>query len=178
MSTLPLLTLIAVVSADGFISTGTGVPWRLPRDQEHFRAATRGQWLLLGRRTYEEMLGWFKDHRPLVLTHRSDFTPPCGHRVSSVAEALHLAGAEGARELFVCGGGDAYAAAMPHADRLLLTHVDAALGGGVPFPKIDPALWQMTEREDFPADAMHAHGMRFASYERRGATRTAPAAQL
>lgn len=167
MSTRPLLILIAVVSADGYISAGTGVPWRLPRDQEHFRATTRGQWLLVGRRTYEEMLGWFKDHRPLVLTRNSDYIPPCGERISSVEEALNLAGTGGARELFVCGGGDAYAAAMPHADRLLLTHVAASLGGGVPFPKVDPLLWQRTHYEDFPPDAMHAHGLRFATYERR-----------
>ena len=178
MSTPPLLTLIAVVSADGFISTGTGVPWRLPRDQEHFRAATRGQWLLLGRRTYEEMLGWFKDHHPLVLTQNSDYTPTCGQVVSTVEEALQIAGAGGARELFVCGGGGAYAAAMPQADRLLLTHVDAMLGGGIPFPSVEPGLWQMTQHDDFPADALHAHSMRFATYERPGARSRRPTAQL
>jgi dihydrofolate reductase len=178
LSTQPLLTLIAVISADGCISTGTGVPWRLPRDQEHFRAATRGQWLLLGRRTYEEMLGWFKDHRPLVLTRNAAYLPPVGQPVASVQEALRLAAEGGVAELFVCGGGDTYAAAMPYADRLLLTHVDAELGGGVPFPEVDPAVWQMTEHEDFPADAMHAHGLRFATYERCGASRKQPAAQL
>jgi dihydrofolate reductase len=163
----PLLTLIAVVSADGYISTGTGVPWRLPGDQEHFRTSTCGQWLLLGRRTYEEMLGWVKDHRALVLTRDESYVPPFGLRVSSVHEALSLAGAGGATELFVCGGGGAYAAAMPHADRLLLTHVRATLGGGVPFPPVFPALWQMIGHKDFPADVHHAHDLRFATYERR-----------
>lgn len=160
------LTLIAAVSADGFISTGTGVPWHLPRDKEHFRRITCGQWLLIGRRTYEEMTGWFEDHHPLVLTRSPVYIPPAGEVVASVSEALHVATAGGAAELFVCGGGEAYTAAMPYADRLILTHVDSTLGKGVPFPVVNPAEWQETSRQDFPADAAHAHALRFSTYER------------
>ena len=178
MSSHPQLTLIAAVSTDGFISSGKGVPWHLPRDQEHFRRTTRGQWLLIGRRTYEEMLGWFEDRHPLVLTRNPAFVPLTGETVTSVASALEIAGAAGARELFVCGGGDAYAATMPVADRLILTHVDSSLGSGVPFPTVDPAAWQMTAHEDFPADAAHAQGLRFATYERLRPPVAPPACSL
>jgi dihydrofolate reductase len=174
----PVLTLIAAVSAEGYISTGKGVPWHLPRDQEHFRRATRGQWLLLGRRTYEEMLGWFEDRQPLVLTRNPAFRPPVGRTVANVTESLQIAGAAGARELFVCGGGDAYAAAMPYADRLMLTQVDSILGGGVSFPQVNPAEWQLTSQQDFPADANHPQGLRFATYERIGRSAHAAASAL
>ena len=167
MNARPVLTLIAAVSADGFISTGKGVPWNLPRDKEHFRRSTRGQWLLLGRRTYEEMRGWFQGHHPLVLTSDETFTPPLGAAVSSVEEALSVAGKGGAQELFVCGGGGAYAAAMPLADRLMLTQVDTILGGGIPFPAVPPERWQAVSQQAFPADAENMYGMIFANYERR-----------
>ncbi len=160
------MTLIAAVSADGFISTGQGVPWDLPRDKAHFRRTTQGQWLLLGRRTYEEMLGWFEDRHPLVLTRNQAFIPTVGETVATVAESLRAAGAGGATELFNCGGGDAFAAAMPYADRLILTHVDSLLGGGVPFPTVNPTEWQMTSEEAFPVDAANAQGIRFATYGR------------
>ncbi len=166
MSTRPVLTLIAAVSADGFISTGKGVPWQLPQDQAHFRRTTRGQWLLIGRRTYEEMIGWFEDHHPLVLTHDIAFAPPVGTAVFSVAQALAVAGAGGARELFVCGGSGAYAAAMPLADRLILTRVDTLLGGGAPFPLVLPEQWQAVSRHEFHADVENQHRMTFTTYER------------
>ncbi|WP_395744732.1 dihydrofolate reductase [Prosthecobacter sp.] len=166
MSARPVLTLIAAVSADGFISTGRGVPWNLPRDKEHFRRTTRGQWLLLGRITYEEMIGWFDDRHPLVLTRDPSFIPPVGEKVATVEEALHKAGSHGARELFNLGGSGAFAAAMPLADRLILTHVDSTLGAGVPFPPVDPAEWQATSQQDFPADAANPQSMRFVTYER------------
>jgi len=162
----PVLTLIAAVSADGFISTGKGVPWNLPRDKEHFRRTTRGQWLLLGRRTYEEMIGWFEDRHPLVLTGNPSFTPSVGETVGSVEEALQRAGESGATDLFDCGGGGAFAASMPLADRLILTHVDSTLGGGVPFPTVNPTEWQVTSQQDFPADTENAHSIRFVTYER------------
>jgi len=77
--------IIAAVSADGFISRGTGVPWDLPEDRQHFRRLTQGQWLFLGRRTFEEMLGWFKDHHPVVLTRRP-LLPPWG-KVGAAGDA-------------------------------------------------------------------------------------------
>ncbi|MFC5455945.1 dihydrofolate reductase [Prosthecobacter fluviatilis] len=166
MSERPVLTLIAAVSSDGFISLGRGVPWQLPRDKEHFRRTTAGHWLLIGRRTYEEMHGWFTDHHPLVLTHSPGYLPREGQSVASVTEAIHAATAGGAKELFVCGGGEAYAAALPFADRLILTHVHDHLGAGVAFPAIKADEWRQTYRRDFPADASHAQALSLATYER------------
>jgi hypothetical protein len=93
------ITLIAVLSEDGFISSGTGVPWDLPADKAHFRAYTAGKWLLLGRKTYEEMLGWFRDHTPLVLTRQEDYTPPVGRCVGTLAEAAALPAQPGSASL-------------------------------------------------------------------------------
>jgi len=164
----PVLTLIAAVSADGFISTGHGVPWNLPRDREHFRRTTRGQWLLIGRRTYQEMLGWFQpDHRPLVLTRDKKFTPPIGQAVADLDSALETATQGDARELFVCGGGGAYAAAIPQANRLILTHVDTRLHAGVPFPAFDPELWQVVSQTHAAADTENPFDMVFTTYERQ-----------
>jgi dihydrofolate reductase len=158
-----LLTLIAAVSEDGFISRGQGVPWKLPADVAHFRAYTTGKWLLLGRRTYEEMLGWFRDHMPLVLSRDQEFVTTIGQRVSSIAEALQRTAAD---ELVVCGGAQAYALAMPLADRLVLTQVQTHLGDGVPFPEIDWSEWTEISREPHTADAEHAHAFEIVTWER------------
>lgn len=165
--TSPRLTLIAAVSEDGFISREKGVPWDLPRDRQHFRAITAGHWLLLGRRTYDEMRGWFRDHTPLVLTHDSGLIVPNGHAVRDVAEALALAQSSAVGEIFVCGGSAAYAAAMPYAQRLLITEVQTTLGRGVSFPAISPDEWVCTSSQRQDADAENAHSMRFTEYQRR-----------
>ncbi len=169
---MPLVvSLIAAVSADGYISRGRGVPWDLPADREHFRACAAGKWLLLGRTTHREMLGWFTDHHPLVLSRDPAFLPAVGRRVGSVAEARALAEAAGQDELLVCGGAQVYAAAMPEADRLILTRVDERLGGGLPFPAFDEADWPVRVRRRHAGDPQHLQAFEIRIHER---ARTAP----
>jgi len=160
------LTLIAAVSADGFISADKGVPWSLPKDRDHFRAYTRGKWLLLGRQTYEEMLGWFSDHHPLILSENPKFLPFLGERVHSVSDARRCANQAQQQELVVCGGGRAYAAALPEADRLVITHVDHLLGGGVPFPAFSKQEWEPVTRDAHARDDFHAYDFAIVTYQR------------
>ena len=150
-SAAPLcITLIAVLSEDGFISTGTGVPWDLPADKAQFRAYTAGKWLLLGRKTYEEMLGWFRDHTPLVLTRQENYTAQVGQCVGTLDEAVALASAAEQRELVVCGGSAAYAASIGQAHKLILTRVKVSLGSGVPFPLDQMSCdWRTVSRQHY-----------------------------
>jgi dihydrofolate reductase len=148
--------LIAAVSEDGFISTGRGVPWHLPDDVAQFRALTAGRWLLVGRRTYSEMEGWFKpDHTPLVLTRSPEWKPSAGFACASVADALSIAQGK-TEQLWVIGGGEVYRAAMPYATGVVMTSVHTHLGAGVPFPTLDTAQWLETGRTCHPADECHA----------------------
>lgn len=166
------LTLIAAVSADGLISRGQGVPWDLPADKAHFREQTQDKWLLLGRRTFEEMRGWLKPgHWPLVLTRQAGLRVPGGRPVRSVTEAVHLATEAHEPEFMCCGGAEVYAAAMPHAQRLIITHVHQILGGGLPFPVISPREWEPVMRRVHPADEEHAQSFEIVTYHhviRRG----------
>lgn len=161
-----ILSLIAAVSDDGFISTGKGVPWDLPDDRSHFRQYTAGGFLLMGRTTYQEMSGWFSDHRPIVLSRDSTFHPDAGHhRVPTVPLALLYAQQAKAQELIICGGAQTYAAAMPLADKLVITRVHDSLGAGMAFPPTDPQRWIETSRIEHPADARHSHAMTFLTYQ-------------
>jgi dihydrofolate reductase len=160
------VTLLAVISADGFISRGRGVPFDLPSDKAHFRAYAAGKWCLLGRTTYEEMIGWFQDHHPLVMTRDATYQPPIGERVASVEEAIARANAAAAPELVVIGGSAAFDAAMPHAHRLEITHVHQILGGGVPFPPIHPEDWTPVASRHFGIDQEHAQAFDIVTYRR------------
>lgn len=161
----PLVSLVAVISTDGFISKGVGVPWDLPIDRAHYRAYTKGKWVLVGRRTYEEALDWFGDRYPLVMAPAS-FHPTLGQRVGSVEQALATAEAAHQPELVVIGGSGVFAAAMPHADKLIITHVDDILGTGIPFPKIDNTHWRPVSRERHEPDTQHVQAFEIVTYHR------------
>ena len=151
------VTLIAVHSENGVIAAGGRIPWHLPDEIAHFRRYCEGKWLLLGRRTYAEMDGWFRPGQtPVVVTRDAALSVPEGRAVGSVEEGLAIAELSCADECVVVGGGEVFAAAMPYAGVLLLTLVHTTLDGDVFFPAFAPADWQETWSHYHPADANHA----------------------
>ena len=87
--------------------------------------------------------------------------------VHSLEEALRLARAAGETELFILGGGEIYALAMPLADRIYLTVVHAEPEGDARFPVFDEHDWELVDDERHPADERHAHAFTFRRYDRR-----------
>jgi len=165
------VSLIAALDQNRLLGAGGGIPWHLPRDQRHFREFSAGKALLLGRKTFEEMAGWFTTQRPLVLSRDRRFSPPdpppgfC--RVASVEEALETARGLGVGELVVCGGAQIYRLALPFADELVLTEVHAAFHGDAFFPEFSLEEWVEVARARFEPDALNAHAMSIARYRRR-----------
>lgn len=153
-----LVISIAALAEERIIGSSKGkIPWKLPRDKAHFRACTAGRWLLVGRKTYSEMTGWFEDRTPIVLTSDREFrTNVSGHRVAhSLAEAIDLARGAGVSELMVCGGAHTYATALPMTDRLILTRIALKVDdeNAPRFPEFETSgEWQLISAEEWPAE--------------------------
>jgi dihydrofolate reductase len=167
------VSLIAAMDRERLMGSASGrLPWRLPGDIAHFRAATAGKWLLLGRTTYEEMEGWFTDQTPLILTRKADYQPQRPfHRVfTGVRGALDFARASGVGEVVVVGGAAVFAATMEVATRLILTRIEHSydVPGGLYFPDFETSgEWHRVYAEAWPADDENAVAMRLEYYERR-----------
>src|SRR5690606_34542620 len=86
---------------------------------------------------------------------------------AAIAHAKTIAGADGAGEVMVIGGGEIFRLAIPVADRLYITHVALAPEGDVTFPQIDPEVW--TRTGEVPATASERDEAPYAItiYERR-----------
>ena len=152
------VTLIAAHSDNGVLSSGGRIPWHLPDDIAHFRRACEGKWILVGRRTWAQMEGWFRPGQtPVVVTRETSLQVPGGYAVGSVQAGLDLAGSRGAQECMVIGGGAVFAGSMPFADRLLLTVVHTTLPGDVFFPACASGEWREEWHRTHPADATHAY---------------------
>ena len=154
------LILIAAVSRNGVLSSGGKIPWHMPGDIAHFRRRTAGGWLLMGRTTYEQMTGWFKSGQvPVVLTRQIDYEVPGGWAVSSLEEAMSIAAKHEVKELLVCGGAQVYTAALPWADEVILTTLDAEMEGDRWFPEMRESEWGVADAKVFPADYENAWSM-------------------
>lgn len=159
----PRISLIAAVARNGVIGKDNALPWRLPEDLRHFKAVTLGHPIVMGRKTWESLGRPLPGRHNIVVTRRTDYGLPgeCT-AVNSLAEAI--AAADDCGELFVIGGADLYTQALPLADRLYLTEIDAEFAGDAWFPDFDRSAWREASRQAGTSEA----GLRYAfvTYER------------
>lgn len=143
------VAMIVAVGSNGVIGSQGEIPWRLPSDFAHFKRTTLGKPLIMGRKTFESIGRPLPGRTNIIVTRRRDYRPEGVVVVSSLAEALEnarrVAVADGATEVMIGGGGEIYREAMPQAERLYVTHVEAAPEGDAYFPDIDPLLWEVEQ---------------------------------
>ena len=151
------VTLIAAVGRNGVIGSDNDMPWHLPEDFAFFKRTTMGHAMVMGRKTFDSIGRALPGRRTIVITRQADWRHPDVETVHSLDDALGLAGPVG--EVFVAGGGEIYAQAMPFAHRLLITEVEQEPEGDVRFPEIDAAVWHETAREE-------RDGFAWVTYER------------
>ncbi len=157
------VSLIAAVARNGVIGRDNGLVWRLSSDLKRFKALTLGKPILMGRRTWDSIGRPLPGRRSLVLTRDRNLVIPGAEIVHSWDEAVAAAGPD---ELMVVGGAEIYALALPHADRLHLTEVEAAPDGDVHFPDFDRSAFHETLREEHPAGERDEFPFQFVDWER------------
>jgi dihydrofolate reductase len=156
------VSLIWAQARDGVIGANGGLPWHLPEDLKLFRERTTGSTVVMGRRTWESLPERF---RPLpgranvVLTSDPAWSAEGARRAGSVAEVL-----DGHDPLWVIGGGAVYAAFLPHAHRLVVTHVDLLVEGDTWAPAIGDG-WQQVARTPEEGWSTSSSGLRYAVSE-------------
>lgn len=158
------LALIAALDRRFAIGRGNALPWHLPDDLRRFKALTQGKPVLMGRRTAESLGRALPGRRNLVLTRTGRVPFPDMQPVHSLEQALAMAGEAG--ELWVIGGGEVFALALPLAQAMHLTWVETEVeGADAFFPAFDPERWRETARHWHPVDDRHPLAFTFVDYE-------------
>jgi dihydrofolate reductase len=127
-----VIGLVWAQSANGVIGRDGTLPWRLPEDMKHFRSLTAGATVLMGRRTWESLPPRFRPlpgRRNLVLSR----TPQEGvETFPDLAQALAAASGD----VWVMGGAAVYRAALPLADRIVVTEIRELFEGDTRAPEV------------------------------------------
>jgi dihydrofolate reductase len=144
----PSISLIAAVAQDRAIGQGNALLWRCALDQQHFKNITMGHTVIMGRKTWDSLPQRFRPlpgRRNLVLSRDPQWSAPGAQAAQSLEQALDLAANES--EVYVMGGAQLYALALPCANKLVLTEVDAHFGEADSFfPLWDAQLFTPTQR--------------------------------
>lgn len=159
-----MLSLIVAVAQNGVIGDRNTLLWHISEDLKHFRALTTGHPVVMGRKTFES-LGRPLPNRTNVVISRQEMEIPGCRVVHSLDEALALF--PDGEEVFVIGGAQIYAEALPRAQRFYLTRVFRAYEGDTHFPEWDEAEWRLVESEAYPRGREYPWPFTFERWERR-----------
>lgn len=154
--------IIVAIDRNGAIGRAGDMLYHLGADLRRFKRLTMGHPLIMGRKTFDSLPnGALPGRRNIVVTRNSQWESAGAERAGSLGEAFSLAG-DG--DVFVIGGGEIYRQAMPFADVLDITEIDAESDDADTFFEIenvdDYAVIEMEDAGTTPA-------ARFVTYVRK-----------
>jgi dihydrofolate reductase len=150
--------MIFARTANGVIGRDNTIPWRLPEDMAHFKRLTHGWPVIMGRKTWDSLPAKFRPlpgRTNIVITRQPDWKETGAETAAGLAEALALCAA--ADEVWIIGGAQIYAQAMPLAERIEVTEIAENIEGDAFAPPLG-AEWRQAAREDH----VSATGMKFS----------------
>nr|AIA17560.1 Dihydrofolate reductase [uncultured bacterium] len=138
------------IAKNGIIGGDNDLPWYLPEDLKHFKKITTGRTVLMGRKTYDSIVKRLGKPLPdrvnVVITRQTEFPVPPSvlvfHDLDQALDALRH------DDVYIIGGAQIFAAALPRAEKMYITHVHKAYPGDVYFPVVDWKAWKMTEEKE------------------------------
>ncbi len=161
------ISLISAVAKNGVIGRQNDLPWHLPDDFAFFKRKTSHHPIIMGRKSLESLGKPLPNRTNIVITRNTDFRADGVTVVHTLDDAIAEATKINQSEIFVIGGAEIYAIALPIATTLYLTEIDHAYEGDAYFPAFDKTDWQEVSRRPHPADERHAVAFDFVEYERK-----------
>ena len=157
-SELPGLAIVVAIGEGGVIGKDGGLPWRIPEDLQHFKAATMGHAIIMGRKTHASIGRPLPGRRNIVVSRTADAFDGC-ELARSLEEAIALARTTD-EEPRIIGGARIYEEALPLATRIILTEVHRKVDGDA-FFHLDRSAWRETSRRPAATE-----GVEFVTLER------------
>ena len=166
------IALVVAASENDVIGRDGGLPWRMSSDLRWFKEVTLGKPVVMGRTTYESIGRPLPGRENVVLTRRDGFAPDGVHVAASwdeaKAAAQRLAREQDASEVCVIGGAQVYAAALPEAEIIYLTRVEARVEGDTQLA-LDPHGWRVEPIRALAPGPKDDHPARIEKWTRQSA---------
>ncbi|MFN4120552.1 dihydrofolate reductase [Acidovorax sp.] len=160
------IALIYARAANGVIGKDNTIPWHIPEDMARFKQLTQGCPVIMGRKTWDSLPPRFRPlpgRSNIVVSRQAGWQADGALRAASLADALAQCPGDGT--VWVIGGAQIYAEALPLAQRVEVTEIAQDFEGDAYAPALGPE-WMATERS---AHVSRSNGLPFSfvRYERR-----------
>jgi dihydrofolate reductase len=128
-----MINVIVACDRNNLIGKKGKLPWEIREDWDYFLETTRDGVLIMGRLCYYEFEKHAKECSVIALSRDPDITFPYARKANSLAKSLSIAKKLN-KTAWICGGQAIYEEALPLADYLYLTEINAEFTGDVYLP--------------------------------------------
>ena len=157
------ITLIAAMGKNRAIGLEGKMPWHLPAELQHFKQATMGKTIVMGRKTWQSIGRPLPGRQNIVVSRNPKFEAIGADVADSLKVAVEQSQTD---EVMVIGGGQLYELALPLAQRMVLTLIDIEPEADTWFPAWDSNQWEKTEERRFEIDENNALAYRIVELTR------------
>lgn len=141
------------------------LPWRCSEDLKHFKALTMGHHMIMGRKTFDSIGKPLPGRTTVVVTRNRELQIEGCIVAHSLEEAI--AACTGDEEIFIVGGAELYAQALPLTDTLYITEIQMDVHGDAHFPEFDRSEWAEASREQRSQETPQPLEYHFVTYRRK-----------
>lgn len=156
--------MIAAVAENLALGKNNELVWHLPDDFKRFKQLTTNHYIIMGRKTFESFPKPLPNRTHVIITRQQDYTAEGCLVAANLADALAMIPKD--ENVFVIGGGEIYAMALPFTDVIELTKVHARFEADTFFPEIDSKQWNLVSEEYHPKDEKHLYDFTYETYHR------------
>jgi dihydrofolate reductase len=149
------INLIWAQAHNRVIGMNGTMPWHLPEDLAHFKRTTLGCPVIMGRKTWDSLPPQFRPlpgRSNIVITRQINWHEigalPANNMLEALSICEHMSFIldPSPEQVWVIGGAQIYAEALPLAKRIVVTDIDANFEGDAFAPQLG-AEWQEVARK-------------------------------
>ena len=134
----PVVAAVAAIGKRRVLGKDNQLLWHIPDDLKRFKELTLGHPVILGRKTFESIVGYLGKpllgRKSIVITRDAGWKYEGVITAASVEDAIEKGKEIDAQEVFIGGGAQIYDLALPYTDKLYLTLIDDEKEGDSFFP--------------------------------------------
>lgn len=159
-----MITIIAAAGENNSLGKDNDLVWHLPDDFKRFKELTSGNYILMGRKTFETFPKPLPNRKHLIITRQDNYSVPENCFVfDTIQSAIDFTDNQ---DIWIIGGGEIYKQSMDIVDRIELTRVHSDFEADTFFPEIGEE-WELVSEEYHPADERHKYDFTYLTYNRK-----------
>jgi dihydrofolate reductase len=149
-----MIAIIAAISKNYVIGNKGVIPWKIKGEQKRFKDLTTGKTIIMGKRSFEEIGKPLPNRKTILVSNTVKYEAVNCKTARSLEEALKIAGQE---DVFIAGGEMLYKEALPLADIMYITMVEAEVDGDTFFPRFNEANYIKTIEGKFEGEIPYTY---------------------